>query len=107
VDTQDIVSGENVGYKLVLEVEQNAVPNPYSQEGMTQQMSYIDDTPIYEDTDMERLYSHNKADVGDSETQGLDNSHSETSATQGKQSKDPTTRVLRDREIRTISKCIC
>jgi hypothetical protein len=29
-----MVSGENVGYRPVLEVEQNAVPNPYSREGM-------------------------------------------------------------------------
>jgi hypothetical protein len=27
---------------------------------------------MYEDADMERLYSHPKADVGDSETQGVD-----------------------------------
>jgi hypothetical protein len=33
-------------------------------------MSYMDDTPRYENTYMEQLYSHNEADVGDSETQG-------------------------------------
>ncbi|KAE8056077.1 hypothetical protein FH972_012875 [Carpinus fangiana] len=69
---------------------------------MTQQMGYMDDTFIYEDADMERLYSHNDADVGDNETQGSDDPQSGTGATQGEQSKDPATRVLRDRELRTI-----
>ena len=32
VDTQDIVSGENLGYRPVLEVDHNALPNPYSRE---------------------------------------------------------------------------
>jgi hypothetical protein len=82
VDTQAIVTGDNVGYRPVLEVEQNAVPNPYSREGIAH-MGYMDHTPIYKDADMERLYSHNEADVGDSETQGPDNPHSRTSATQG------------------------
>jgi hypothetical protein len=76
VDTQDIVCGENVGYRPVLEVEHNAVPNPYSWEGMAQQMGYMDDTPRYEDTNMEQLYSYNEANVGDSETQGVDDPHS-------------------------------
>jgi hypothetical protein len=99
VDTQDIISGENLGYKLVLEVDHNTVPNPYSRDGMAQQMSYMDDTPRYEDANMERLYSHHEANMGDNETQGVDDPHSGTGATQGEQSKDPATQVLRDREI--------
>jgi hypothetical protein len=90
----------------MLEVEQNPVLNPYSLEGMTQ-MGYMDDITRYEDADVEWLYSHNEVDVGDNETQGLNDPHNGTSATQGKQSKDPATRVLRDREIRTINKYIC
>jgi hypothetical protein len=90
----------------MLEVEQNPVLNPYSLEGMTQ-MGYMDDITRYEDADVEWLYSHNEVDVGDNETQGLNDPHNGTGATQGKQSKDPATRVLRDREIRTINKYIC
>jgi hypothetical protein len=78
VHTQDIIGGENLGYRPVLEVDHNAVPNPYSQEGMAQHTSYMDDTPRYEDADMEWLYSHHEVDVGDSETQGVDNPHSGT-----------------------------
>ena len=64
---------------------------------------YMDDTPRYEDADMEWLYSHSEADVGDSGTHGLDDPHSGTGATQGEQFEDPTTRVLLDKEIWTIS----
>ena len=51
----------------MLEVDQTADPNPYSREGMAQ-MGYMDHTPTYDDANMERLYSHNEADMGDSET---------------------------------------
>ena len=72
---------------------------------MAQGTSYIDDTPMYEDANMERMYSHPEVDVGDNKAQGVEDSHSGTTgATQGEQSEDPTTRVLRDKEIRTISK---
>ncbi|KAE8099637.1 hypothetical protein FH972_017602 [Carpinus fangiana] len=70
---------------------------------MAQQMGDMDDTPRYEDVDMEWLYSHSEADVGDSRTHGLDDPHSGTGATQGEQFEDPATRVLRDKDIRTIS----
>jgi hypothetical protein len=103
VDTQDIVTGADLGYRLEIV---NDVPNPYSREGMARQMGLMDDTPMYEDADMEQLYSHLEADVGDSEPQGCDQDpHSVTTgATQDEQVKDPATRVLRDKEIRTISK---
>jgi hypothetical protein len=68
VDTQDIISGENIGYRQVLEVDHNAIPNPYSQEGMEHRTSHVDDTPMCEDANIERLYSHPEANVGDSET---------------------------------------
>jgi hypothetical protein len=103
VDTEDIVSGADLGYRPEIV---NDVPNPYSREGMAQQMGLMDDTPMYEDADMEQLYSHPEADVGDSEPQGCDEEpHSGTTgATQDGQVEDPATRVLRDKEIRTISK---
>jgi hypothetical protein len=105
MDTQDIITGADLGYRPVIEDDHNAVPNPYSREGMTQQMGHIDDTPMYEDADMERLYSQPKANVGDSETQGVEDPHNGiTSATQGEQSEDLATQVLCDKEIQTISK---
>ncbi|KAE8055736.1 hypothetical protein FH972_012558 [Carpinus fangiana] len=51
---------------------------------MAQQMSYMDDTPRYEDADMERLHTYHEADVGDSKTQGVDDPHNGAGATQGK-----------------------
>jgi hypothetical protein len=108
VDTQDIVIRANLGYRPIID-EHDVVPNLYSREGMARQMGCMDDTPKYEDVDMKRLYSHTDGDVGDNETQGPEDPHrhSGASATQGEQSEDPTTRVLRDKEIRTISKYIC
>ena len=67
----------------------------------------MDHAPTYDDADMKHLYSHNEADVEDSETQGLDDLHSGVGATQGEQSEDPATRVLHEKELRTISKYIC
>ena len=105
VDTQDIVISVDLGYKPVIEDGHNAVPNPYSREGMAQQAPMTDNTPMYKDANIERLYSQLKADVDDSETQGVKDPYSGTTgATQGKQFEDPTTRVLSDKEIRTISK---
>jgi hypothetical protein len=103
VDTQDIASGVDMGYRPEIV---NDVPNPYSRDDMAQQMGFMDDTPMYEDADMEQLYSHLEADVGDSEPQGCDQDpHSGTTgATRDEQSQDPATRVLRDKEIQTISK---
>jgi hypothetical protein len=64
VDTHEIASGVDLGYRPEIV---NDVPNPYSRDGMAQQMGLTDDTPMYEDADMEQLYSHPEADVGDSE----------------------------------------
>ena len=36
MDTQDIVSGENLGYRPVLEAKHKAIPSPYSRESMAQ-----------------------------------------------------------------------
>ena len=36
VDTHDIVTDQNIGYRPILEEEQGVVPNPYSREGMAQ-----------------------------------------------------------------------
>ena len=66
-------------------------------------MGYMDDTPKYKDANIEWLYSHSKANVGDSGTHGLDDPYSGASAMQGEQSEDLATQVLRDREIWTIS----
>ena len=54
-------------------------------------MSYMDDTPKYEDADIEWLYSHHEADVGDSKIPSIDDSYSGTGAAQSELSKDPTT----------------
>ena len=112
VDTQAIVTEQDIGYRPMFEDDHNAGHNPYSREAMAQGTSHMDDTPMYEDADMEQMYSHPEVDVGDSETQGVDSEtqgvedpHSGTTgATLGEQSEDPATRVLRDKEVRTISK---
>jgi hypothetical protein len=57
VDTQDIASGVDMGYR----------PEIVNDDGMAHQMGLMDDTPMYEDVDMEQLYFHPEADVGDSE----------------------------------------
>jgi hypothetical protein len=80
MDTQDIVSDENLGYRPILEVKNNTVPNPCNQEGIAQQMDNMDDTPRYEDANMDRHYSYSEADVGDNGTQRLDDPHSVTGA---------------------------
>ncbi|KAE8038682.1 hypothetical protein FH972_011163 [Carpinus fangiana] len=104
MDTQDIVTGADLGYRPLIEDDHNTIPNPYSREGMAQQMGHMDDIPMYEDADIEWLYFQPEADVGDSETQGVENPHSGTTgATKGEQSEDPAARVLRDKEIRTIN----
>ena len=105
VDTQDIVIGVDLGYRPVIEYDHNAVPNPYSRKGMAQQAPMTDNTPMYEDFDMELLYSQPEANVDDSETQGVEDPHSGTTgSTQGEQFEDPATRVLHDKEIWTVSK---
>ena len=107
VDTQAIVTEQNIGYRPVFEDDHNAGHNPYSRKAMAQGTSHMDDNLMYENADIEQMYSHPKVDVGDSETQGVEDPHSGTTgATQGEQFEDPATRVLRDKEIRTISKYV-
>jgi hypothetical protein len=70
-------------------------------------MRFMDHTPTYDDVDVERLYSHNEANVDDSETQASDDLHDGIGATHGEQSEDPTSQVLGPKQFRTISKYIC
>jgi hypothetical protein len=70
-------------------------------------MGYMDHTLTYNDADMERLYSHNETNVGDSETQEPNDLHGGIGTMHGEQFEDPTTRELGSKELRTISKYIC
>jgi hypothetical protein len=64
-------------------------------------------TPTYDDVDVERLYSHNEADVDDSETQTSNGLHGGIGATHGKQSENLTSQVLGKKHLQTINKYIC
>ena len=100
MDTQDIVTDQNIEYRPVFQVDHNAGHNPYSQEGMAQGTNHMDDTHMYEDADLEWMYSHPEVDVGDNEAQGVEDPHSGTTgATQGEQSEDLAIQVLCDKEI--------
>jgi hypothetical protein len=93
-------------YRPVLLSDQTVVPNPYNREGINQ-MGFMDHTPTYDNADIEQLYSHNEAYVGDSETHGQDDLHGGTSAMDGEQSEDPASKMLGPKEFWTISKYIC
>jgi hypothetical protein len=73
---------QQIGYRPVLPSYQIVVSNSYSQEGIAQ-MGYMDHTLTYDDADVKRLYSHNEADVDDSETQAPDDLHGGIGATHG------------------------
>jgi hypothetical protein len=108
IDTQDvaILTMQPNPYRPVLLSYQTVVPNPYNREGITH-MGFMGHTPTYDNADIEQLYSHNEAYVGDSETHGQDDLHGGTSAMDGEQSEDPASKVLGPKEFWTISKYIC
>ena len=64
VDIQAIITEQDVGYRPMFEDDHNAGHNPYSREAMAQGTSHIDDTPMYENADIEQMYSHPEVDVG-------------------------------------------
>ena len=71
------------------------------------QMGYMDHTPTYDDAGVEQLYSHNEANMDDSETQASDDLYGGIGATHGKQFEDPTSQVLGKKQLWMISKYIC